>query len=326
MDDLVWWICCPALILSNIENTIIIMKSPSSSRFLLGVGILVLANVGFSSKAVIIKLMYRYQVDTISVIALRMLISVPFYIVIAWWLNRRDHNVRLTLREWLSVSGLGILSYYVSSMLDFLGLQYVTAGVERLTLYLYPTIVLILSAVFFKRKITPPQYIALGLTYLGVIMAFVAESGIGEQKNALLGGALVFSAACTYSVYVVLTGEYVHKIGSAKFTCYAMIAATFPAMIQSAIHNRMDIFNYPTEVYSLAMWMVLAATVIPTFLIVEGIRLVGANNSGIIGAVGPVSMIGLAYIFLGEQISLMQLLGTAIVLAGVFLITWKGHK
>ncbi len=301
------------------------MKS-SRSRFLLGVGILVLANIGFSSKAVIIKLLYRYHVDTISVIALRMLISLPFYVAIAWWLNRREKNVRLTMREWLVVSGLGILSYYISSMLDFLGLQYITAGVERLTLYLYPTIVLILSAVFFKRKITPHQYIALGLTYLGVAIAFVAESGIGMQNNAWLGGGLVFSAACTYSVYVVLTGEYVHKIGSAKFTCYAMMAASVPALIQSTIHNDMDIFNYPTEVYSLAIAMVLVATVIPTFLIVEGIRLVGANNSGIIGAVGPVSMIGLAYIYLGEQISAMQLIGTAIVLAGVFLITWKGKN
>ena len=256
----------------EINQSNIDMASASRTRFLLGVGILVLANIGFSSKAVIIKLMYRYHVDTISVIALRMLISLPFYIGIALWLNQREINVRLTLREWLVVSGLGILSYYISSMLDFLGLQYITAGVERLTLYLYPTIVLVLSAVFFKKRITPPQYIALGLTYLGVLLAFVAENGVGEQKNVWLGGGLVFSAACTYSVYVVLTGEYVHKIGSAKFTCYAMMAATVPALIQSTIHNRMDIFNYPTEVYQLAIWMVLAATVVPTFLIVEGIR------------------------------------------------------
>lgn len=296
------------------------------ARFLLGVGILVLANIGFSSKAVIIKLMYRYDVDTYSVIALRMFFSLPFYVAIAWWLNQREKNIKLTTREWLSVSGLGILSYYISSTLDFLGLQYVTAGMERLTLYLYPTIVLILSAVFFKKKITPPQYLAIGLTYLGILLAFVAEHGVGEQKNAWLGSALVFSAACTYSVYVVLTGEYVHKIGSAKFTCYAMIAATVPALIQSARHNGMDIFNYPMPVYGLTAYMVLVATVIPTFMIVEGIRLVGANNSGIIGAVGPVSMIGLAYIFLGEQISALQLLGTAIVLVGVLLITWKGKK
>jgi drug/metabolite transporter (DMT)-like permease len=294
------------------------------TRFLLGIAILVVANVGFSSKAVIIKLMYRYNVDTYSVIALRMLFSLPFYLVILWWLNRREKNVKLTTREWLSVSGLGILSYYISSTLDFSGLQYVTAGMERLTLYLYPTIVLILSAVFFKKKISPPQYLAIGLTYLGILLAFVAEHGVGEQKNVWLGSGLVFSAACTYSVYVVLTGEYVHKIGSAKFTCYAMIAATVPALIQSALHNGVAIFDYPMPVYGLTVWMVLVATVIPTFMIVEGIRLVGANNSGIVGAVGPISMIGLASVFLGEQITALQLLGTVVVLAGVLLITWKG--
>ena len=300
------------------------MKS-TRTRFLLGVGILVLANIGFSSKAVIIKLMYRYDVDTYSVIALRMIFSLPFYIVIAWWLNRRETNVKLTLREWFAVSGLGVLSYYISSTLDFLGLQYITAGMERLTLYLYPTIVLILSAFFFKKKITTPQYIAILLTYLGIALAFVAEHGVGEQKNAWLGTALVFSAACTYSVYVVLTGEYVHKIGSAKFTCYAMIAATVPALIQSGLHNGIDIFHYPMPVYMLTAYMVLVATVLPTCMIVEGIRLVGANNSGIIGAVGPISMIGLASVFLGEQITVLQLVGTAIVLAGVLLITWKGR-
>ncbi len=307
-----------------IFNYIISIMKSTRTRFLLGIAILVVANIGFSSKAVIIKLMYRYDVDTYSVIALRMLFSLPFYLVILWWLNRREKNVKLTTREWLSVSGLGILSYYVSSTLDFSGLQYVSAGLERLTLYLYPTLVLILSAVFLKKKISPPQYLAIGLTYLGILLAFVAEQGIGEQKNAWLGIGLVFSAACTYSIYVVLTGEYVHKIGSAKFTCYAMIAATVPALIQSALHNGIAVFDYPMPVYGLTVYMVLVATVIPTFMIVEGIRLVGANNSGIVGAVGPISMIGLAYIFLGEPITALQLLGTAVVLAGVLLITWKG--
>ena len=298
----------------------------AQARFIGGIFILIIANVCFSSKAVIIKLMYREGVDTMSVIALRMLLSVPFYIIIAVLLSRRADNVRLTWRQWLAVSGLGILSYYVSSMLDFSGLQYVSAGVERLTLYTYPTMVLVLSAVFFKKKIKTPQYIALVLTYAGVALAFVAERGLGEQRDIWLGGGLVATAAFTYSFFVTFTGEYVHRIGSVKFTCYAIIAATVPALIQSWLHNRLDIFHYSDNVYSLAVWMSLVATVIPTFLIVEGIRLVGANNSWIIGAVGPISMLFLANIYLGERISAMQIVGTAIVLSGVFLISWKGGK
>ncbi len=162
---------------------------------------------------------------------------------------------------------------------------------------------------------------ALALTYTGIVLAFAAEHGIGEQRDVLLGGALVFACAFTYSFYVVFTGEYVHKVGTAKFTCYAVMAATVPALLQSWIHNGLDIFGYSWSVYHLSVWLAVVATVVPTFLIVEGIRLVGANNSGIIGFVGPVATIFLGYWFLGEPVTGLQLFGTAVVLAGVFLLT-----
>lgn len=301
------------------------INSPRT-RFLFGVFILVIANIGFSSKAVLIKLMYLHHVDTISVIALRMLFSLPFYIVIAYFLSKNEANVKLSPKEWLMIGGLGILSYYISSMLDFLGLQYVSAGVERLILFTYPTMVVILAAIFLKKKITTPQYIALVLTYIGVVLAFIAEKGLGEQSNLIKGGLYILTCAFTYSLYVLGTGELAQRVGSIKFTCYAMIAASIPSLIQSAIHNGVDVFHYPIEVYWLTVWLVVIATVIPTFLIVEGIRIVGAGNSSIIGFVGPVSTIFLAYFLLAEKVSFLQLLGTAIVLAGVFLITWKGKK
>jgi drug/metabolite transporter (DMT)-like permease len=296
------------------------------SRFLFGVLLLMFANIGFSSKAVIIKLMYRYDVDTYSVIAMRMLFSLPVYVAVLIYLNSRPDNVRLTTREMLIIGGLGILSYYVCSLLDFLGLQYVSAGVERLILFTYPTIVLVASAVLFKKKITPPQYIALVLTYVGVVLSYVAERGLGTQKDLLLGASLVGLCSFIYAFYVIGAGEYVHKSGSVKFTCLAMIAATFPALTHAYAHNGMNIFNFSTEVYQLTFWLVVIATVIPTFMIVEGIRLVGASNSSIIGFVGPVATIGLGHYFLSEQITGLQLLGTAIVLAGVSLVSWKGKN
>lgn len=300
--------------------------NPARRRFLTGILILVLANVCFSAKAVIVKMMYRYDVDTQSAIALRMLLALPFYLGVAIHLYGRSGNVRLNKREWLAISGLGILSYYVSSMLDFMGLQYVTASVERLVLFTYPTIVLLLSAVLFKKRISGTQYLALALTYSGVVLAFAAEKGVGGQPNLLLGGLLVFGCAITYSFYVVYTGEYVHRVGSVKFTCYAVIAATVPTLIQTGVHNQFDIFRFPAQVYVLSVWLAVAATVIPTFLIVEGIRIVGANNSGIIGFVGPVATIVLGYIFLGEPVTGLQLLGTAVVLAGVGLLSWRGTR
>lgn len=295
-------------------------------RFLSGILILVLANVCFSAKAVLVKLLYRYGVDVQSVIALRMLLALPFYVGVAWYLYRRTENVRLSRRDWLAISGLGILSYYVSSMLDFLGLQYVTASVERLVLFTYPTIVLLLSAVLFKQRITATQVWALALTYLGVVLAFAAEKGLGAQKDLLRGGLLVFGCAVTYSFYVVYTAQYAHRVGSAKFTSYAVIAATLPTLVQTGLHNGFDLFHFPAPVYGLAVLLAVLATVVPTFLIVEGIRVVGANNSGIIGFVGPVATILLGYIFLGEPVTGLQLIGTAVVLAGIGLLTWRGSR
>ena len=299
---------------------------PARSRFIIGFLMLVVANMCFSTKAVIIKLMYIQHVNTFDVIALRMLLSSPVYIIVAIVLAQQKDNVPLTTKELLSIGGLGILSYYISSMLDFLGLQYISAGVERLILFTYPTLVLIISAFFFKKKITTPQYIAMILTYIGVAIAFVAEKGLGEQKNLVLGATLIGICALTYSLFVIGTGELTKRFGSVKFTCYAMLAATIPSLLQSWLYNGMDIFHFSPEVYTLSIWMMVVATVIPTFMIVEGIRLVGAGNSGIIGFVGPVWTIFLANWLLNEPITALQLLGTAIVLAGVFLISWKGRN
>lgn len=296
------------------------------NNILLGILLLVVANICFSAKAVLIKLLYREGVSVESVIALRMLIALPFYVLTALWLHRRDHNVRLSGREWAIISGLGILSYYVSSMLDFMGLQYVTASVERLVLYTYPTLVLLLSAFLFREKIGGVQVLALLLTYTGVVIAFAAEQGPGAQKDLLKGGLLVFGCAITYSVYVVFTGEYARKVGSAKFTSYAVIAATAPALLQSWWREGLDVFHFSGEVYRLSVLLAIVATVVPTFLIVEGIRIVGANNSGIIGFVGPVSTIFMAYWVLGEPVTPLQLLGTLVVLAGVFLLSWNSVK
>lgn len=224
-----------------------LQKMPARTRFIIGFLMLVVANICFSTKAVIIKLMYLQHVNTFSVIALRMLLSAPVYIVVAIVLARQKDNVPLTKKELLSISGLGILSYYVSSMLDFLGLQYISAGVERLILFTYPTMVLVLSAVFFKKKITTPQYIAMILTYIGVAIAFVAEKGLGEQKNLMLGATLIGICALTYSLFVIGTGELVKRFGSVKFTCYALLAATIPYFFKVGCMMAWIFFTFPPK-------------------------------------------------------------------------------
>ncbi|NJN34283.1 MAG: EamA family transporter [Saprospiraceae bacterium] len=304
------------------------------SQFLFGFLILIIANIGFSSKAVVIKLLYREGVDTLSVIAMRMIFSLPIFVFTAIVLyTKKDKDkteAPLTWQSFLLIGALGVLSYYVSSMLDFLGLQYVTASVERLILFTYPTIVLIISIFFYGKKIAPPQsyYIifSLLLTYLGIFIAFAAENGIGQQTDLVKGSLLIGACAFTYALYVVWTGELVHRVGSVRFTAYAMIGATVPAIIQSYIYNGVAIFGYSAEVYKLAIWLVLGATIIPVFLITEGIRLVGASLSSIIGFVGPVATIILGRVFLSEIVTPLQLLGTGFVLFGIFFIGWKGKN
>ena len=308
------------------KNLTMQISQPKTARknFMIGVFILIISNMAFSTKAIIIKLMYQYHVDTMSVLALRMLFSAPFYVGILVWLSREKPCIPVKTNELWAVCGLGILSYYISSMLDFLGLQYISAGIERLILFTYPTIVVLLSFVLFKKKITPPQYFALILTYIGIAIAFIAEKGVGEQKNFIYGSVLIFCCAITFSFFVIGTGQLAQRVGTLKFTCYAVLAAAIPALIQSFVHNQLDIFHFPREVYVLSIWLAVVATVLPTFLIVKGISLVGASNSGIIGFVGPVWTIFLAHWLLNEPITPLQLLGTAIVLLGVLLISWKG--
>lgn len=286
--------------------------------------------MGFSSKAVVIKMLYAQGVDTQSVIAMRMIFALPFALVVAIALALSKKLPPLSIKAFFAVSGLGILSYYVSSMLDFLGLQYVTASVERLILFTYPTLVLLISIFFYKKNMSNQQKktlgFALGLTYLGLIIAFIAENGVGQQRDLTKGGLLVGACAITYALYVVWTGELVHRVGSARFAALAIIAATVPVVVQAYFHNRIDIFDFSAPVYWQAAWLVLGATVVPIFAITEGIRLVGASLSSIIGFVGPVFTIYLGYIFLGEQVSMLQLLGTSLVLVGIFLASGLGKK
>lgn len=294
-----------------------------TQNYWIGVIMLIVANVGFSFKAITIKLLYRYQIDTVSVIGLRMLFSLPIFVGVLLWLRAQKNQPVLSYADILKISGLGILSYYVSSMLDFSGLQFISAGIERLVLFTYPTLVVIISALFLQKKIKRYQVFALLITYIGVIIVFVAERGLGMQNNFLLGASLVFGCAITYSVFIVGTGEMVQRIGSICFSAIAMIGATIPALIHNYFSNGMNLFQFPTDVYKLTVSLVFISTVIPIFLIVEGIRRVGSTTSSFIGFIGPVSTIYLANIFLGEHVTFLQIVGTAIVIYGIFSVTRK---
>jgi drug/metabolite transporter (DMT)-like permease len=300
------------------------MSKANYQRYL-GAALTFLGAICFSAKAVMVKLAYAYQAEALSLLTLRMIMSLPFFIAIAVYSNRKTSRPNLSIKDWSMTIALGVTGYYLASLFDFEGLRFITAGLERLILFIYPTLVVILSALFFKKKIGGREYIALLLTYIGIAIFFVSDLNL-QQKDLWLGAGLIFASAFTYAVYLMGSGVLIPKLGSMRYTSYAMIVSTLAVCIHYLCSSDMKLFSFSKEVYMLSAAMAVFSTVIPAMLLSEGIRMIGSGRASIIGSVGPVSTIILAYIFLGENISLYQLLGTVLVLAGVLTVSRSGKK
>ena len=296
------------------------------SRYWIGAFLVFLAAFCFATKGILIKLAYQYPIDSISLLTLRMLFALPFYVIIALRLARKLPPVQLTTRQWISLAIFGITGYYLASFFNFLGLVYITASLERILLFVYPTFVLLMNAVGFGRRVTKLQVMALLLTYAGILLAFWGNIEHSVQKNVLLGAFWVILSGLVYAVYLVGSDRMIALVGSQRYTCYAMIAATVPTVLHCAIQNGLQLGGYPTPVYALGLGMGIFVTVIPTFMIAEGIKRVGSGNASIIASIGPIFTIVLSTTILHETISTEQIIGTLLVLAGVFLIGWRGNK
>lgn len=289
-----------------------------------GILIVLLGAVCFSTKAIFVKLAYRdTHIDAVSLLALRMVFSLPFFLIAAASSSRKQTNVRFTGGQWVQVAIVGCLGYYVSSLLDFQGLRFVSAGIERLILFIYPTLVLLMSAIIFKEKINPIQWLALLVTYVGLLIAFLGEVNLQSEQNKdfLLGAVLIFICAFTYAIYIVGSGRLIPHLGAGKFNSYAMSFASIGVLIHFFITSDTSLWDFSTTVYVYSFLMAVFSTVIPSYLVVEGIKRIGADNAAIAGSIGPVSTIVLAYLFLGEHISFLQGIGTLLILFGVLLIS-----
>ena len=277
----------------------------------------------FSSKAVIIKLAYQYDIDAVSLLLLRMLFSLPFYGLV-WALSRKKWKADpLTTKESISIFFLGLAGYYLASLFDFTGLTYITASLERLILFSYPTIVLILSAVFLKKKVTRAQIVSILITYLGIAVVFFDRDGItsGNDRDVLVGSLFVALSAIAYASYLVGANSLIARVGNKRLTAYSLMVSCGAVIIHYLSTSSFDLFHYPTEVYLLSFLMAIVATVIPSFLINEGIKRIGAPNVSIIGSLGPVSTITLSMIFLGEMLTLLQFAGALVIISGVAIIS-----
>ena len=295
----------------------------AGARFYRAVGVLLAvgAILAFSVRPIFVKLAYSYVSDPVTLLALRMLFSMPFLIAAAIWM-RRGSRMHWTRKDLVAVFLLGCLGYYLASFLDFLGLQYVTAGVGRLILFVYPTLVVLLSAWFLKKPPTGRELIALAVTYAGV--ALVASRYIGgDNANFFLGALLVFGSAIAYAVYLVVGSHVVHRVGSMRFAAYATSVAGLLAILQFFAIRPIEALDLPWQVYGLAILIAVVSTVIPIFMTAEALRRIGANEVAMIGALGPVSAIILGYLGLDETLTLVQIAGAALVLGGVLLVTLK---
>jgi drug/metabolite transporter (DMT)-like permease len=286
-----------------------------------GIAFALIGILAFSFRPILIKLSYAaHPVSPVTLLFLRMTLSLPFFLAIGWWL--RNQQPRLTRRDWLGIVGLGFLGYYAASFLDFIGLQWVGAGVGRLILYLFPTLVLLLSFLFLKKTPGVREIVALVVSYAGI--ALVVSNQVGaEHRLFALGAALVFASALCYAIYLVAGSQLVRRVGSMRFTAYSTVVATVPAVLQFLLLEPVSSLDLPSPVWGYAIILATVSTVLPLFLQAEALNRIGANHFALMGAIGPVSVALTSALGLDEPFTAVQALGGALVIFGVLLVTLK---
>jgi drug/metabolite transporter (DMT)-like permease len=282
----------------------------------------------FSTKAIFVKLAFKaVHVDAVTLLTLRMLFSLPFYVAAVFIAQRKESAEKLILKQWMGIAVMGILGYYLSSLFDFIGLQYVSAGLERLILFLYPTFAVLMNTFFFKTKLSAIQIIALVLTYAGIGIAYFGELNVDTSyPHFYYGSFMVFLCAVTYSFYIVGTGRIVSKVGVTKYTAYVMLFATAGIFIHFLCTEKASNVHFTNETVYYSLALAIIATVLPSFMMSYGMKKIGSNNVAILTSVGPVSTILQAHFILGENFFLLQIAGTVLVIAGIFLIGWKTRR
>jgi len=288
----------------------------------IGVAMAIAGVVCFSLRPILIKLAYGYGVDPITLLALRMIFSLPFFLAAAAWVGRDAQRAPLNRRDAWAIVVLGFVGYYFSSFVDFLGLQYISAGLGRLILFMYPTLVVLLSMAFLHKRPSAREVVALGVTYCGVALV-MANAAQGANRDLVLGAALCFASAAGYAVYLVAGSQVVQRVGSMRFTAYATSVASGFCILQFLLLRPLSALSMPGQVYGLTVAMALASTVLPVFITTEALKRIGANQVALFGALGPVTTLFFGWVGLDETMTPVQLAGAALVLGGVVLVTLK---
>ena len=284
-----------------------------------GIGLALLAALGFSLKAIFVKLAYPYGVDAITLLSLRMGFSLPVFLWVG--LSRQRAAESLSRGDWGRLFLLGCLGYYGASILDFWGLQYISAGLERLILFTYPTLTILIGVLFQGKPFSQREGVAVALCYIGISFAFMHDLGQGDPRSVWIGGALVFASSVSYALYLSGSGPMIARLGAMRFSALAMLVSSAVTLLHFAGSHSLTAFVQPLPVYGWGLAMALFATVVPVFALSAAIRSLGAGRAALFGMVGPLLTIGFGWWLLDESISLAQMAGAALVVAGILIVS-----
>lgn len=292
---------------------------PRSARA--GLALAALGAIAFSGKAIIVKLAYRHGVDAVTLIMYRMLFALPLFVLLAWWTGRGKPP--LTRRDGVVVVGLGFSGYYLASFLDFAGLAYISAGLERLILYLNPTLVLALGVLLFKKRVTRRQLVALAVSYGGVLLVFGHEASL-QGPNAALGTLLVFGSAVSYAAYLAFSGEEVQRLGALRLSGWATSVACAMCLLQFVVLRPLSAALVAPEVIWLSLLNATVCTFCPVLMVMMAIERIGAGMVAQTGMIGPLSTILMGVLILGEPFTAWIMAGTVLVMGGIWLLAkWR---
>lgn len=292
-----------------------------------GILLAICGAVFFSFKSILIKLAYAYPVDPVTLIALRMIFALPFFAAVAVWSRRDRTRPPVSKRDGLAILALGFSGYYASSVLDFISLQYVSASLERLILFLYPTLVLLISVLMLKRRVSGRELAALLFSYAGIALMFVHDLSAGaSDRDLALGGVLVFGSALLYALYLVASTDTILRVGSARFTAYATTVACVCVIVQFVLLHPLASLELPWQVYALGAAIGVLSTVLPIFMVSEALKRIGAMQVSMLGALGPIATICGDVWILGAPVTTVQVGGSIMVFIGVWIISSQAKK
>jgi drug/metabolite transporter (DMT)-like permease len=292
----------------------------ASKNVALGLVFATLGAIAFSGKAIIVKLAYRHGVDAVTLIMFRMLFALPIFALMAWWASRGKPP--LARRDWMGILGLGFTGYYLASFLDFAGLSYISASLERLILYLNPTLVLLLGLVLYKRKIQRQQMLGMLISYGGILLVFGHEIQL-VGPHVALGALLVFLSAVSYAVYLSFSGELVQRLGSLRLVGLATTVACLLCLGQFVVLRPLSAALVAPEVLWLSLLNATLCTAVPVVLVMMAIERIGASMASQAGMIGPISTILMGVFILGEPFTAWIAAGSVLVIVGVFVFSQR---